>query len=158
MVRRSSPWTGEEIGEWVDFPLSVEGTVVCLGSGSGLFALEAARASGRRVVGVDCRAGAKEALRERCRGYPVKGVVAPAERTGLRSGSAALVLAIRLLHHVDSVQRVLEEIERLLAVGGVVVVGHSGAGILDLGGAKRIEWITLDKRPRRWGWKGVRKE
>lgn len=96
---------------------------------------------------MDRRAGAAAAAREACRGLEVEAVVAPAEATGLRDGTVAAVLVVRLLGHVADPEAVLTECARILAAGGVALVADWDEVALPAAG---FEWEELPPPPGGW--------
>ena len=150
-------WPPGRLSEWLDLPLPAPGWVVDLGAGDGRLSLEAAKLTGRRVVAVDRRAGAGPEIRALCEGWPVRTITACAEATGLPSGCAALVLALRLLHQVAEPGLVVEEMSRLLTLGGVAVVGQTDGFLPPLEREERIEWAPCPAPSGMRLWRGKRK-
>ena len=95
-------------------------TVLDLGCGGGFMAEALARA-GARVVGVDPSAPAVEAAQEHARneGLRIDYRVGSGERIPIEDASADCVVCVDVLEHVESVDRVLDEIRRVLKPGGI---------------------------------------
>jgi 2-polyprenyl-6-hydroxyphenyl methylase / 3-demethylubiquinone-9 3-methyltransferase len=121
-------------------------TVLDLGCGGGFMAEALARA-GARVVGVDPSAPAVEAAQEHARaeGLSIDYRVGSGERIPVEDASADCVVCVDVLEHVDSVDRVLDEIRRVLKPNGIflfdtinrtplatLVIVHFGETILGL--------------------------
>lgn len=84
-----------------------------------------AQAGARRVVGVDFSARMVADAQQRAETLGVANVEfrqGTAERTGLPSGSADIVLQRALVHHLDSLPEAFVEARRLLDAGGVLLV------------------------------------
>jgi SAM-dependent methyltransferase len=67
------------------------------------------------VIGVDLAAGILETI-------PEPTVVADAAKLPFEDGSAEVVLAMHMLYHVPDIPAVLDELQRVLAPGGVLFV------------------------------------
>lgn len=95
-------------------------TVLDLGCGGGFMAEVLAR-KGASVVGVDPSGPAVEAAREhaRAQGLSIDYRVGSGERIPVESATADCVVCVDVLEHVDSVDRVLEEVRRVLKPRGI---------------------------------------
>jgi SAM-dependent methyltransferase len=99
-----------------------------LGVGTGRIALPLHR-RGRRVVGVDLSLPMMERYRAKAAalGLPPPAVLrADAARLPFRDRSVGAVLEVHVLHLVPAWREVLAEAVRVLAPGGVVLVGQGG--------------------------------
>jgi SAM-dependent methyltransferase len=104
--------------------------VVELGVGTGRIALPLQR-RGRRVVGVDLSSPMLERYRAKAAalGLPPPALLrADTTRLPLRDGCADAVLEVHVLHLVPAWRVALAEVRRVLAPGGVVLIGHGGGG------------------------------
>ena len=95
-------------------------TVLDLGCGGGFMA-EALARKGARVVGIDPSAPAVEAARKHARaeGLSIDYRVGSGEHVPLESATADCVVCVDVLEHVESVERVLDEVRRVLKPGGI---------------------------------------
>jgi len=108
--------------------LQPEDVVVDVGCGGG----EAVRVAAEHVVrgraiGVDPTPAMIRIAREQSRDHPcadrIRFVEGPAEALPLESGEASVVLAINSLHHWEQPEAGLEEVWRVLAPGGRLLIG-----------------------------------
>ncbi|MBI3607164.1 MAG: methyltransferase domain-containing protein [Nitrospirae bacterium] len=99
--------------------------VVDIGCGTGIYALELAR-RGLRVVGLDVSFEMLAIAREKCRSAGLTGlwVCGSAEALPFRSASADLALAVTSLCFVAHPDRAVEEMGRVIAPDGRVVLGE----------------------------------
>jgi len=106
-------------------------TVVDLGCGGGLFAMELSE-RGAGVIGVDLSAGSLAAGRAEAdrRSANVRFVRADLRRTPLPSRCADLVLLSDVVEHVDDPRPALREAARLLVPGGALFVNTFDSGFL----------------------------
>ncbi|HEV3512106.1 MAG TPA: class I SAM-dependent methyltransferase [Candidatus Sulfotelmatobacter sp.] len=97
-------------------------TVLDLGCGTGENLVPLVE-RGARVIGIDLSPDlvALARLRVRNAGVEAELRVASAYDTGLESGSVDIVFCIALIHHLD-IRRVRDEMRRILAEGGVVIL------------------------------------
>jgi len=131
-------------------------TVVDFGAGTGMYSLPVASAlPDGRVLAVDEQSVFLDRLHERLAEYESAGrvetVLSAEGRVPLPDGIAERMLTVNVLHHVHDEPRTLDEIDRLLAPGGILVavewarmdrpVGPSGAHVLALD-----EFIALVER------------
>lgn len=95
-------------------------TVLDVGCGGGFMAETLAR-KGASVVGVDPSAPAVEAAREHAKahGLSIDYRVGSGERVPMTSATADCVVCVDVLEHVESVDRVLDEVRRVLKPGGI---------------------------------------
>ncbi|MFM9059877.1 MAG: bifunctional 2-polyprenyl-6-hydroxyphenol methylase/3-demethylubiquinol 3-O-methyltransferase UbiG [Planctomycetaceae bacterium] len=95
-------------------------TVLDLGCGGGFMAESLAR-EGASVVGVDPSAPAIEVAREhaQAQGLSIDYRVGSGERIPLTRATADCIVCVDVLEHVDSVDRVLDEVRRVLKPGGI---------------------------------------
>ncbi len=95
-------------------------TVLDLGCGGGFMA-EALAREGARVVGVDPSAPAVEAAQDHARkaGLKIDYRVGSGERIPIEAASVDCVVCVDVLEHVERVDRVLDEIRRVLKPGGL---------------------------------------
>jgi demethylmenaquinone methyltransferase / 2-methoxy-6-polyprenyl-1,4-benzoquinol methylase len=116
-------------GRWRRFmvsrlPTSEDGWVLDVATGTAGVAVEIARRTGSRVVGVDqspeMLAGAREALANQGFSRRVSLVLAQGERLPFADGSFRAVTFTYLLRYVDDPPAVLRELGRVLAPGGVL--------------------------------------
>lgn len=130
--------------------------VLDLATGTGLLARQFAR-QGSVVTGIDIAPEQIDtaALLARTDGLAARFAVAPAERTGLPDAAFDAITANQCWLYFDRA-RVLPEIRRLLAAGGVLAVSHfSWLPLLDPV-ARASERLVLDFSPH-WegaGWDG----
>ena len=122
------------------------GTILDVGCGGGLVALPLVEA-GRRVVGVDVNAGS-------CRRAKSNGVATirgDAFDLPLAEGMADVVLNVEFLqeHRPEAVERLLQEVARVLRPGGrlVLVWGNRGALPHRIAGSLSRFWGRLRGRP-----------
>lgn len=95
-------------------------TVLDLGCGGGFMAEVLAR-KGASVVGVDPSAPAIEAARAHAgaEGLSIDYRVGSGEHVPMETASADCVVCVDVLEHVESLDRVLDEIRRVLKPGGI---------------------------------------
>lgn len=95
-------------------------TVLDLGCGGGFMAEELAR-KGASVVGVDPSAAVVEAAREhaKAQGFIIDYRIGSGEHVPMQSATADCVVCVDVLEHVESVDRVLDEVCRVLKPGGI---------------------------------------
>lgn len=95
-------------------------TVLDVGCGGGFMAEVLAR-KGASVVGVDPCAAAVEAAREhaRAQGLSIDYRIGSGEDMPVESATADCVVCVDVLEHVESVDRVLDEVRRVLKPGGI---------------------------------------
>lgn len=99
--------------------------VADIGCGGGIYSTAMAQYGAGRVVGVDFSARMVADAQQRAETLGVANVEfrqGTAERTGLPSGSADIVLQRALVHHLDSLPEAFAEARRLLDDGGVLLV------------------------------------
>jgi SAM-dependent methyltransferase len=98
-------------------------SVVDVGCGGGTYLRAWIELGAARVVGVDSSASQLESARQDHRGLPGAGFrLGDAEDTGLPAGSADVVFARALVHHVADLDPVVTEAARLLRPGGTYLV------------------------------------
>ncbi|MGI9177903.1 MAG: bifunctional 2-polyprenyl-6-hydroxyphenol methylase/3-demethylubiquinol 3-O-methyltransferase UbiG, partial [Pirellulales bacterium] len=104
------------IADWADM------TVLDVGCGGGFMA-EALARKGATVVGIDPSAPALEAAREHARaeGLSIDYRLGAGEKVPMESGTVDCVVCVDVLEHVESVDRVLDEVRRVLKPGGIFV-------------------------------------
>lgn len=95
-------------------------TVLDVGCGGGFMAEVLAR-KGASVVGIDPSAPAVEAAREHARtqGLSIDYRLGAGESIPVDSGTVDCVVCVDVLEHVESVDRVLDEVRRVLKPGGM---------------------------------------
>lgn len=95
-------------------------TVLDLGCGGGFMAETLAR-KGANVVGVDPSAPAIDVAREHARvqGVSIDYRIGSGEHVPMKSATADCVVCVDVLEHVESVDRVLDEVRRVLKPGGI---------------------------------------
>jgi SAM-dependent methyltransferase len=103
-------------------------TVLDVGCGFGAFH-PALSAVGARVVAFDYSAGMTREARQRAaeRGLPVQLLQADAQQIPLADRSCDHAIASHMLYHVPDIQRALEEIRRVVKVGGRVLITTNAA-------------------------------
>ena len=111
------PWIG--IADLVD-ALSVQAgdTVVDLACGRGGYALEMAKRTGARVIGVDFAAVAVERANEKAAGTTAEFRVGDLASTGLDANTAAGVMCIDAMQFAEPYAAGVAECLRILAPGG----------------------------------------
>ncbi|HEY1832987.1 MAG TPA: class I SAM-dependent methyltransferase [Solirubrobacteraceae bacterium] len=130
-------WTGERCVPWVADvamlyehfhrylwvrPLVAGRTVLDLGSGEG-FGAAILASSAERVVGVDVDADAVEHAARKYAGERLRFQRASAlDLSEFAEGSFGVVVAFEVIEHVDDHQRVLAEVDRVLAHDGLLVI------------------------------------
>ena len=135
-----------------EFELQSGSRVADLGSGSGAFALAAARAVGEagKVYAVEVRQELAERLRSEARAARLQnletlwGDIERAEGTHLGSGSMDAVIASHILFQVEDRAGFVEETRRILRMGGRVLLVE-GIGKL-FSGVPEKEAIALFAR------------
>lgn len=152
LVARQSLYSWQEPrydmpGMVVDLLPETPGLVVDVGCGNGKFL---ARIREQRpdfiALGLDISAGILADVQS-------PAVVADAAALPVASGSARAVLAMHMLYHVDDLGRVLAEVVRVMAPGGVFVVSTNGrddkAELDELWAAAAAKVLGVAEGPRR---------
>jgi SAM-dependent methyltransferase len=123
------PEVEELVADRVEEAAGPEGRLLEIGVGTGRIALPLHR-RGREVVGVDLSLPMLERYRAKAAaaGLPPPPVLrADATRLPARDGCVDAVLEVHVLHLVRDWRAVLAEARRVLAPGGVVLIGRGGS-------------------------------
>ncbi len=97
--------------------------VVDLGCGGGIYTRALAEMGVPKVTGVDFSNVMLEAATRHSASYPTVGYqLGTATSTGLKDQSANMVLARALLHHIDTLKPVFQEVERILDQDGLFLI------------------------------------
>jgi ubiquinone/menaquinone biosynthesis C-methylase UbiE len=131
--RGLSPEVAERVADRIEEAVGPEARLLEVGVGTGRIALPLHR-RGREIVGVDLSRPMLERYRAKAAaaGLPPPAVVrADAGRLPFRDAWADAVLEVHVLHLVPAWERVLEEVRRVLADGGVLL--HAGGGAYERG-------------------------
>jgi SAM-dependent methyltransferase len=129
----------ELVADRIEAAAGPEGRLLELGVGTGRIALPLHR-RGRRIVGVDLSVPMLDRYRAKAAalGLPPPTVLrADATRLPFRDACADAVLEVHVLHLVSDWRQALAEARRVLAPGGVVLVGRGGGGQ----GDGPMEWV-----------------
>jgi SAM-dependent methyltransferase len=111
--------------------ISVEGVVLDVGSGTGIFAEAFARWFGVRVIGVEPSAGMRaRAVQQRSHAL-VRYVAGSAERLPLRHGSCRVAWLSTVIHHFSDLDLCACEVGRALMSSGTVLIRGAFPGRLD---------------------------
>ncbi|MGJ8564102.1 MAG: class I SAM-dependent methyltransferase [Alphaproteobacteria bacterium] len=116
---------------WDDFfaPIAPNTPFLDLACGAGAVASRAQKSGCSNVTGVDVSEGAIQALAENCPG--AKGIVAPANATGLVDGAYGLI-ASQFGFEYAGATRVVPEVSRLLAPGGrFIALCHMKGSVIE---------------------------
>jgi SAM-dependent methyltransferase len=128
--------------------LTVGGLLVDLACGRGGYGLEIAARTGAQLVGVDFSAEALRQAQELARqlGRVADFRVGDLAATGLESGSADGVLCIDAIHFAQQPQAAYQELRRVLAPGGrVVLTGWKAVDSEDRTLPERVRNLALGK-------------
>jgi SAM-dependent methyltransferase len=118
----------EQVADRIDAVVGRRGRLLEVGVGTGRIALPLHR-RGRRIVGVDLSLPMLDRYRAKAAalGLPPPVVLrADATRLPFRDAVADAVLEVHVLHLVPAWRQALDEARRVLAPGGVVLVGRGG--------------------------------
>ncbi|MGG2481079.1 MULTISPECIES: class I SAM-dependent methyltransferase [Brevibacillus] len=97
--------------------------VIDIGCGGGIYTAGWAELGAERVMGVDFSQVMLETARENTAHLPqVSFHWGDACQTGLAAGCADIVFARALIHHLDSVDSFVAEVNRILAPGGMCII------------------------------------
>lgn len=97
--------------------------VVDLGCGGGIYTRALATMGVPSVTGVDFSKVMIEAAQRHSASYPTVGYqIGTAKSTGLENHSADMVLARALLHHLDTLEPVFNEVSRIVAQDGLFLI------------------------------------
>jgi SAM-dependent methyltransferase len=127
--------------------LSLGGTEVVadVGCGNGAYLTELTRRGHQGgVLGLDASHGMLRAARRHAASAAL--LVADAMALPIRAGSAQVVLAMHMLHHVPDVAQAVSELRRVWAPGGQVVVGLNADDHLRQ--MREVIFAVLDRRGR----------
>jgi SAM-dependent methyltransferase len=135
------PWAG--IADLVD-ALAVDAgdTVVDLACGRGGYALEVAKRTGARMIGIDFAAVAVERASQKAAGTTAQFLVGDLVATGLDANVAAGVMCIDAMQFADPFSAGLAECLRILAPGGRLAL--TGWQARDLADAQTPERMRRD--------------
>jgi SAM-dependent methyltransferase len=118
----------EQVADRIDAAVGPGGRLLEVGVGTGRIALPLHR-RGRRIVGVDLSRPMLDRYRDKAAalGLPPPAVLrADATRLPFRDACVDAVLEVHVLHLVPAWREALAEARRVLAPGGVVLVGRGG--------------------------------
>ena len=121
-----APWRSA-----VEQYISVDGVVLDIGSGTGIFAEAFARWFAARVIGVEPSAGMRaRAVRQRSHAL-VRYLAGSAEHLPLRQGSCRVAWLSTVIHHFSNLDLCACEIGRALMSNGTVLIRSAFPGRLD---------------------------
>jgi ubiquinone/menaquinone biosynthesis C-methylase UbiE len=132
-TRGLPPEVAERVADRIEATVGPDARLVEVGVGTGRVALPLHR-RGRRVLGVDLSGPMLERYRAKAAGLglgPPRLVRADATRLPLRDGCADAVLEVHVLHLIPGWRQALAEARRVLAPGGMVLIGRGGHRELD---------------------------
>lgn len=124
--------------------------VVDIGCGGGIYSQAWSALGASSVIGVDFSQVMLEDAREQCTENPtISFIQGDALATGLASGSADIVFARALIHHLQDLEGFFTEVERLLAPGGICIVqDRTVADILMPASATHLRGYFFERFPR----------
>ncbi|MGG1663929.1 class I SAM-dependent methyltransferase [Brevibacillus sp. NRS-1366] len=97
--------------------------VIDIGCGGGIYSQAWSSLGASSVIGVDFSQVMLEGAKEQCADDPtITFVQGDALATGLASGSADIVFARALIHHLQDLDAFFAEVERLLAPAGICII------------------------------------
>lgn len=121
--QRYYDWHGADLGTLgeLELELAKNPEVLDLGCGTGWLTSRMAESGAQSVVGVDVDSGAIATLNS-CAGPKEKGICASSDALPFADASFDLVVAKDLLEHMPNPARTVDEIYRVLRVGGALYI------------------------------------